>query len=110
MTLAGFAVFVAAAAAEIAGCWLVYAVVRLGWQAAFLAPAIAFLLLFAWLLTLVDTGGAGRTFAAYGGVYVLSSLVWLRVVEAVPLTGFDVAGGALILTGSAVLLWAARIA
>lgn len=94
---------IAAAAAEIAGCWLVYAVIRLGWSTAWLTVAVVILLAFAWLLTLVETGGAGRTFAIYGGVYVAASLVWLRAVEAVPLKTSDLLGAALVLAGAAVI-------
>lgn len=94
---------IAAAVAEIAGCWLVYAVVRLGWNAAWLMAAIPILLAFAWILTVVETGGAGRTFAVYGGVYVAASLVWLGAVEAVPLKTSDLLGAALVLAGAAVI-------
>ena len=40
-------------------------------------------MLFAWLLTQVDTAAAGRAYAAYGGVYIGASLLWLWVVEGV---------------------------
>lgn len=103
MPVASALVLLAAALAEIAGCWLVYAVVRLGWGLAWLAVAAGILLAFGWLLTLVETGGAGRTFAIYGGVYVASSLVWLRVVEAVPVRTSDLLGAALVLAGAAVI-------
>jgi len=47
--------------------------------------------LFAWLLTLHPTA-AGRVYAAYGAVYVSVALVWLQVVEGVPLTFRDLMG------------------
>ncbi|WP_181708198.1 hypothetical protein [Chthonobacter rhizosphaerae] len=104
---AGLALLVAAGL-EIGGCWLVHAVLRLGWHPAFLLPAVAILLGFGWALTLVDTGGSGRTFAIYGGVYVAASLVWLRAVEGVSLTPFDLAGAALVLAGAGVIHLGAR--
>ncbi len=110
MTGAPFAlpVFLLAAALEIGGCWLIYAVVRLGWHPAFLAAGLVALAGFGAALTLVDTGGAGRTFAAYGGIYVIASLIWLHVVEGVPLRATDGIGAALVLLGALVVLFGAR--
>ena len=39
------------------------------------------LALFAYLLTLVDTDAARRAYAAYGGIYIVASLLWLWVME-----------------------------
>lgn len=97
------AALAAAAAAEIAGCYLVYAVWRLGWSWPWLAAAAILLGLFAALLALVDTGGAGRTFAVYGGVYVAASLVWLRLVEGTDLQTSDLIGGAVVLAGAGLI-------
>ena len=36
---------------------------------------MALLALFAYLLTLVDSENAGRAYAAYGGVYIVSSIL-----------------------------------
>src|SRR3546814_6756842 len=60
-----------------------------------LAIALA---LFAWLLTLHPTA-AGRTYAAYGGMYIAVALLWLRFVDGVSLTRWDVAGAAIALVG-----------
>lgn len=38
---------------------------------------MASLIAFAWLLTLAPSDYAGRASAAYGGVYIVGSLVWL---------------------------------
>ncbi|MDB5377283.1 MAG: hypothetical protein JWR00_1729, partial [Rubritepida sp.] len=54
---------------------------RQGASVWWLAAGVASLLLFAWLLTLAPGDAAGRAFAAYGGVYVAASLVWLMAVE-----------------------------
>lgn len=107
---AGLALLASAAIAEIVGCYLVFAVARLGWHPLWLGPAILVLLAFAGLLAALDTGGAGRTFAIYGGVYVAASLVWLRGIEGVPLRPADLAGAALVVAGSAVILFAGRSA
>ena len=56
-------------------------------------PGIASLVLFAYLLTLVDTSAAGRAYAAYGGIYIVASLLWLWVIEGVRPDRWDVFGG-----------------
>ncbi len=102
------AVFAAAAAAEIAGCFAFWAWLRLGYSAWWLVPGVAALALFAYLLTLVDSAFAGRAFAAYGGIYVVASLVWLFAVEGARPDRWDLAGAALCLGGAAVILWGPR--
>jgi len=69
--------YIGAAIAEIAGCFAVWAVVRLDKPVWWLLPGLLSLALCAWLLTLVDSLYAGRAYAAYGGVYIAASLVWL---------------------------------
>jgi small multidrug resistance family-3 protein len=101
-------VYAAAAAAEIGGCFAVWAVLRLGRSAWWLAAAVALLLLFAWLLTRVDTDAAGRAFAAYGGVYIAASLVWMWGIEGLRPDRWDLAGAALCLAGAGVILLAPR--
>jgi small multidrug resistance family-3 protein len=96
--------YAAAALAEIGGCFGVWAWLRLGKSAWLVVPALASLALFAWLLTRVDVPAAGRTYAAYGGVYVAASLVWLWAVEGVRPDRWDLAGVALCLLGTAVIL------
>lgn len=93
-----------AAIAEIAGCFAVWAVIRHGATAWWLAAAAVALAAFAAALTLVPSEAAGRVFAAYGGIYVAASLGWLRLVEGQRLQMADLAGGTLCLVGAAVVL------
>ena len=97
-----------AAVAEIAGCFAFWAWLRLGRSIWWLVPGVASLMLFAWVLTLVDSEAAGRTFAAYGGVYICASLVWLWAVEGISPDRFDVAGCAICLLGAGMILLAPR--
>jgi len=98
------ALYLAAALAEIAGCFAVWAVLRLGKSAWWLLPGVAALVLFAVLLTRVEAGFAGRAFAAYGGVYIAASLAWMWAVEGARPDRWDLAGAALCLAGVAVIL------
>jgi small multidrug resistance family-3 protein len=100
--------YLGAAAAEIAGCYAFWMWLRLGRSAWWAVPGTVSLVAFAWLLTLVDTDAAGRAFAAYGGLYIVASLVWLRLVEGARPDLWDLAGGAVCLAGAAIIVWAPR--
>ncbi|MEE4454780.1 YnfA family protein [Novosphingobium resinovorum] len=99
-------VYVLAALAEIGGCFAFWAWLRMGRAVWWLVPGCVSLVLFAWLLTLVDTSQAGRAYAAYGGIYITSALAWLWLVEGVRPDRWDLLGAALCLLGAAVILLA----
>lgn len=103
-------IYVAAALAEIAGCFAFWAWLRLDYSSLWLVPGIASLCLFAYMLTLVDTANAGRGYAAYGGVYILSAIGWLWLVEGVRPDRWDMIGVAICLLGGAIILWGPRAA
>jgi small multidrug resistance family-3 protein len=96
------ALFLVTALAEIVGCYLPWLVLRQGRSLWLLLPAALSLALFAWLLTLHPTA-SGRSYAAYGGAYSCVALLWLRLVDGVVLSRFDIAGAALALAGMAVI-------
>lgn len=100
--------FVLAAACEIAGCYAAWMWLRLGRSPGWLVPGAASLLVFAIVLTRVDTAFAGRAYAAYGGVYIVSSLVWLTLVERTLPRASDVIGSVVCLAGAAIILYGAR--
>jgi len=94
--------FFVTALAEIIGCYLPWLVIKQGKSLFLLLPAAISLALFAWLLTLHPTA-AGRTYAAYGGMYIAVALLWLRFVDGVSLTRWDVLGATIALAGMAVI-------
>lgn len=100
--------YIGAALAEIAGCFAFWAWLKLGKSAWWLLPGIAALCLFAYLLTLVDTEYAGRTFAAYGGVYIASAVLWLWWIEGARPDRWDLLGAATCLAGTAIILLGPR--
>jgi len=101
-------VYAIAALAEIAGCFAFWAWARLGASPLWLVPGVASLAVFAWALTLVDSAAAGRAYAAYGGVYIAASLLWLWAVEGLRPDRWDVAGAAICLIGAGVILFGPR--
>lgn len=100
--------YTVAAIAEIAGCFAFWAWARDGRSALWLVPRMVSLALFAWVLTRVPADAAGRAFAAYGGVYIAASLVWMWLVEGQRPDRWDLTGAALCLGGAATILWAPR--
>jgi small multidrug resistance family-3 protein len=101
-------VYPLAALAEIAGCFAFWAWLKLDRSVLWLVPGVASLIAFAWLLTLVPSEAAGRAFAAYGGVYICASLVWMAAVEKSAPDRWDLLGGAVCLIGAGVILFGPR--
>ncbi|CFR16750.1 YnfA family protein [Yersinia kristensenii] len=100
--------FFVTALAEIIGCFLPYLWLRKGGTIWLLLPAAASLALFVWLLTL-HPAASGRVYAAYGGVYVATALIWLRVVDGVKLSLFDWVGAAVALAGMLIIVAGWRV-
>lgn len=103
-----YLIYIVAALAEIAGCFSIWAWWRLEKPPLWLAPGLVSLALFGFLLALVDVSAAGRTYAAYGGIYIGASLGWLWLVEGVRPDRWDLAGAAPCIVGASVILLAPR--
>ncbi len=101
--------FLVTALAEIAGCYLAYLWLREGKSIVLLLPSALCLAAFAWLLTLHPTA-AGRVYAAYGGVYIFSAILWLWAVDGIRPTTWDLVGSAVALAGMAIIMFAPRAA
>jgi len=99
--------FIATAIAEIVGCYLPYLWLKDRAAVWVLGPAAASLALFVWLLTLHPLA-AGRVYAAYGGVYVATALVWLWVVDGVRPSAWDITGSAVAILGMGIIMLAPR--
>ena len=102
-----FFLYFLTALAEIVGCYSVYAWLRLGKPVWWVLPGALVLALFAWLLTLYPAA-SGRVYAAYGGVYISTALLWLRLVDGVRLGRWDLLGAGLCLAGAMLIYFAPR--
>ena len=95
--------FFATAMCEIIGCFLPWLWLKRGASALLLIPAGVSLVLFVWLLTL-HPAASGRVYAAYGGVYVCTALLWLRFVDGIRLSLYDWAGALVALCGMLIIV------
>ena len=99
--------FALTAVAEIVGCYLPWLVLRQGRSLWLLVPAALSLALFAWLLTLHPTA-AGRTYAAYGGIYIIASILWIWFAEGARPDRWDMIGACTAFVGTCIILFGPR--
>jgi small multidrug resistance family-3 protein len=100
--------FVAAAVAEIGGAWLVWQGVRehKGWV--WVGAGVIALGIYGFVATLQPDANFGRILAAYGGVFVVGSLVWGMVADGFKPDRYDITGALICLVGVAVIMYAPR--
>ena len=99
--------FLLTALAEIVGCYLPYLWLREDKSVWLLVPSALSLIIFVWLLSLHPTA-VGRVYAAYGGVYIATAILWLWVVDGIRPTTWDIVGSLVALTGMAIIMFAPR--
>ncbi len=98
-----FLLFLITAIAEILGCYFPYLILTQTKSQWLWIPTVLSLAVFVWLLTL-HPAASGRIYAAYGGVYIFTALMWLKFVDQVSLSRWDLMGGAIVLTGAAMII------
>ncbi|WP_343314370.1 YnfA family protein [Brucella sp. BE17] len=103
-----FFAYIGAAICEIAGCFAFWAWLKLDKSPLWLIPGVASLALFAYLLTLVESDTAGRAYAAYGGIYIIASILWIWLAEGAKPDRWDLAGACVALSGTCIILFAPR--
>jgi small multidrug resistance family-3 protein len=91
--LSTFVLFLVTAVMEILGCYFPYLILNQGRSHWLWIPTALALGAFVWLLTL-HPAASGRIYAAYGGIYIFTALLWLRYVDQVYLSRWDIMGGA----------------
>jgi len=99
--------FLVAGLCEIGGGYLVWLWLREGksiWLALF---GVILLFIYAIIPTL-QTATFGRVYAAYGGVFVVLSIIWGWQIDKVVPDKFDLLGGWIALMGVLVIMYAPR--
>ncbi len=108
VVLRSVALFLLAALAEIGGAWLVWQGVREHRGPVWIGAGVLALGAYGFVATLQPDPHFGRILAAYGGVFVVGSLVWGVLVDGFRPDRFDYVGAALCLAGVLVIMYAPR--
>ena len=95
--------FFVTAVMEILGCYFPYLILNQGKSQWLWLPTILALVAFVWLLTL-HPAASGRIYAAYGGIYICTALIWLKYVDQVNLTRWDMFGGMIVVLGALIII------
>ena len=103
-----FALYIVTAIAEIAGCYAFWAWLRLDKSSIWIVPGVISLILFAYLLTRVDSAFAGRAYAAYGGIYIVASMAWMWIIEGARPDRWDGFGATLCIVGALLIIFGPR--
>ncbi len=98
-----FFLFFITAIAEILGCYFPYLILNQHKSSWLWIPTALSLAVFVWLLTL-HPAASGRIYAAYGGIYIFTALLWLKYVDQVSLSRWDLIGGAVVIVGAAMII------
>lgn len=108
MVARSLALFAVAAVAEIGGAYLVWQGIRddHGWP--WVVAGGLGLALYGVVATFQPEANFGRIFAAYGGIFIVGSILWGMAFEGFRPDRFDLVGGAICLVGMAVIMYAPR--
>lgn len=98
-----FFLFFITAIAEILGCYFPYLILNQQKSHWLWIPTAFSLAVFVWLLTL-HPAASGRIYAAYGGIYIFTALMWLKFVDQVTLSRWDLMGGLVVILGAALII------
>lgn len=106
MTARSLALFIAAAVAEIGGAYLVWIGLREHKGVLFVALGAMSLAIYGVVATFQPSHEFGRVLAAYGGVFIVGSLLWGVAFDGFAPDRSDLAGAAICLAGVAVIMYA----
>jgi small multidrug resistance family-3 protein len=107
-TLRSILLFLVAAVAEIGGAWLVWQGVREDRGAVWIGAGIAALGAYGLIATWQPDENFGRILAAYGGIFIVGSLLWGRIADGFRPDRFDLIGAAVCLGGVGIIMYSPR--
>ena len=108
LVLRSVALFLLAAVAEIGGAWLVWQGVREHRGLVWVGAGVVALGAYGFVATLQPDAHFGRVLAAYGGVFIVGSLVWGVILDGFRPDRWDLVGAAVCLVGVALIMFAPR--
>ena len=105
--LNSFVYFVLAGLCEIGGGYLIWLWIREG-RPVWFAVLGAFVLMLYGIIPTFQPANFGRVYAAYGGVFIVLSIIWGWGIDGVVPDRFDIFGGMVSLIGVAIIMYAPR--
>ncbi|MGW5681569.1 YnfA family protein [Nonomuraea sp. NPDC003754] len=109
MTIArSLLLFALAALFEIGGAWLIWQGVREQRGLIWIGAGVIALGLYGFVATFQPDPNFGRILAAYGGVFVVGSLLWGMIADGFRPDRWDVIGSLICLAGVLVIMYAPR--
>lgn len=97
--------FLLAGVAEIGGGWLIWQWLREGRGLLLGIAGGIVLVLYGVIPTLQSEPAFGRVYAAYGGVFIVLSILWGWLVDGWQPDRYDLIGAAISLVGVAIIMW-----
>ena len=106
MTARSAVLFVLAAIAEIGGAYLMWQAIKEHRGLAFAAAGALALIGYGAIAALQPDAHFGRVLAAYGGVFIVGSLLWGMAFDGFRPDRYDISGALVCLVGVAVIMYA----
>ena len=105
MTARSIALFIVAAFTEIGGAYLVWIGLRENKGSLFVLLGTLSLAAYGVVATLQPSSDFGRVFGAYGGVFIVGSLLWGVAFDGFHPDRSDLGGGLICLVGVAIIMY-----
>jgi len=106
--LSSIGLYVLAALCEIGGGYLMWLWFREGRTLGYAIAGAAILILYG-IIPTFQTAHFSRVYAAYGGMFIVLSLLWGWAVDSTRPDRFDIIGAIICLVGMAVIMYAPRV-
>jgi len=106
--LQSIVLFIAAGLCEIGGGYLVWLWLREGKSIWLALMGAVILVLYGVIPTFQPSPNFGRVYAAYGGVFVVMSMLWGWKIDGKTPDMYDLVGAAVCIVGIAVIMYAPR--
>jgi small multidrug resistance family-3 protein len=100
--------FALAAAAEIGGAWLIWQAVREDRSWWWAGLGVIALGIYGFMAAFQPDANFGRVLAAYGGVFIVGSLLWGVILDGFRPDRWDLLGATVCLAGVALIMFAPR--
>lgn len=108
MTGRSILLFIVAAIAEIGGAYLMWQAIKEGRGPLYAAAGAAALIGYGAVAALQPDANFGRVLAAYGGIFIIGSLLWGMAFDGFRPDRYDITGALICLIGVTVIMYAPR--